>query len=114
MFDELASISLSGELNCPHAHDPDICEPKGADSLIAELKQRTTFKGIEFYVKKGPPRVLWIPVQNRGYLSINSSGVGYVYSTQALSPLVNDVWQDFEDREAYKRLSGGWYLFVVN
>jgi hypothetical protein len=114
LFDELASVSMSGELNCPYAHDPDICVPEGSDRLFAQLKRGTDFRDIEFYVKKGPPRVLWIPVETRGYLSINSSSVGYVYSPALLSPLVGSVWDDFEDRSAYKSISGSWYLFLSN
>ncbi len=86
----------------------------GAPTRLAQLKRATGFKGIELYVKKGPPRVLWIPVETRGYLSINSSNIGYVYSSTLLSPLVTSVWDDFEDREAYKRVSASRYIFVGN
>jgi hypothetical protein len=114
LFDEIAVMSMSGELKCPYPNDPDICEPTSAAALLAQLKRATGFKSIELYVKKRPARVLWIPVQTRGYLSINSSNIGYVYSSAPLSPLVGNTWQDFEDRQAYKNISGSWYLFVAN
>jgi len=105
---------MSGQLKCPYPNDPDICQPTSAAALLAQLKRATGFKAIEFYVKKGPPRVLWIPVETRGYLSINSRNIGYVYSLTPSSPLVGNLWQDFEDRQAYKNISGPWYIFVAN
>ena len=105
---------MSGEMNCPYRNDPNICEPKGADAVLARLKRETLFKDIEFYVKKGSTRVLWVPVELRGYLSTSSSTVGYVYSSTPLSPLLGSVWDHVEDRQAYKNISGSWYVFVGN
>jgi len=114
LFDELASVSMSGELNCPYRNDPNICESQRADAILARLKGGTGFKGLESYIKNGPTRVLWVPVETKGYLSMSSSTVGYVYSSTPLSPLVGSVWDDFEDRQAYKNIYGSWYVFVTN
>ena len=91
-----------------------VASPEGSEPVFADLKRRTGFIDAQMYVKAGPPRTLWVPVELRGTLSTSSSVVGYVYSQSALTPLAGIVWQDVEDKTAYKRIAVNWYIFVTN
>ena len=114
LFDKLAALSATGDLVSSDPPDPSIGIPESSESVFADLKRRTGFVHAQIYVKTGPPRTLWIPVELRGTLSTSSSGVGYVYSRSALNPLVGTVWQDVEDKAAYKPIAENWYIFVSN
>jgi hypothetical protein len=114
LFAELASQADLQNLDCPHPNDPNICVPKGSDEVVKELKRKTGFDGMQAYVRTGPQYALWVPVQLTGYLSTSTSVFGYVYTRSELSPLVGTVWNDLEQRQAFKRIAGNWYLFVSN
>jgi len=61
-----------------------------------------------------------VPVPKRpGYLWANECrrSIGTTEARDGLQrerALVVNIWQDFEDRQAYKNISGPWYLFVAN
>ena len=114
LFDQLAALSDLQNLDCPYPNDPDICVLKGSDKILIDLKRQTGFSDLQVHVRKRPSYALWIPVQVTGLLSTNSSVIGYVYSHPNLSPQVETVWRDLEQREAYKRIADGWYLFISN
>ena len=69
---------------------------------------------MQLYVKRGPPYALWIPVELTGYLCTSTHVFGYVYSRSELNPFVGKVWNEMEQRQAYKRVAGNWYLFISN
>jgi hypothetical protein len=114
LFEKLAAFSASGELLSSDPPDPNIFIPEGSEPVFAELKRRTGFREAQMYVRKGPPRTLWIPVELRGTLSISSSVFGYVYSPSPMKPLVGTVWNEIEDHAVYKRIAEDWYLFINN
>jgi hypothetical protein len=113
-FDELAALSDLQNLDCRYPNDPDICVPKGSDKILADLKRQTGWRDLQLYVRKRPSYALWMPVQVTGVLSTSTSVVGYVYSHSEMSPQVKTVWRDLEEKEAYKRIADGWYLFISN
>ena len=114
LFDKLASLSHSPDTACPHENDPAICVPDGSDPILEKLKRKTRFSDAQVYVKSGPPRTLWIPVETIGVLSTSTNVMGFVYSPSELNPLVGNVCEDVEDRLAYRRIAQNWYLFAAN
>ena len=113
-FARLAALSDARNLDCSHPNDPDICTPRGSEEILAQLKEQTGFRELQVYVRKKPSYALWVPVQVTGAVSTSSTVLGYVYSRSNMTPLVNNVWQDLEQREAYKQIADGWYLFTSN
>jgi hypothetical protein len=114
LFDQIAALSVSTNLDCPYPNDPDVCVPRSSGPVLSELKRKTGFADMQLWVRNGKNIEIHIPVEVTGILSTSSSVFGYVYCTAALNPLVDTVWQDLEQREAYRRIEGNWYLWIAN
>ena len=69
---------------------------------------------MQLWVRNGKNIEIHVPVEVTGILSTSSSVFGYVYCTAAPSPQVENVWEDLEQREAYRRIEGNWYLWISN
>jgi hypothetical protein len=114
LFDQITALSVPKNLDYPYPNDPDICVPRSSGPVLSELKRKTGFADMQLWVRNGKNIEIHIPVEVTGILSTSSSVFGYVYCTATLNPMVDNVWQDLEQPEAYRRIEGNWYLSIAN
>lgn len=114
LFDQITALSVPTNLDCPYPNEPDVCFPRTSGPVLSELKRKTGFAAMQLWVRNGKNIKIHIPVEVRGILSTSSSVFGYLYCTAPLKPMVENVWQDLEQPEAFRRIEGNWYLWIAN
>ena len=113
-FERVAKLGLSTRLSCQATGSEIKCNSKILNSLFQTLHKEADVQSIE--ARADIPQLgksVFFVIADYGLITTNSYSKGILYSTDPISPVVENTGDHDDMRFRFRPIADHWYVFVM-